>query len=62
MSNETMTLGELGYEYGEKHGQFSVYPYGVRYFFDKDYGCSSVNFGYEEVCAMKLEMEKKQNE
>ena len=56
MSNKT--LNELGYDKKE----IEVFKFGVNIYFDKDYGYKSINLGYEEICAIKEEMEKLQNE
>lgn len=52
------TLKELGYSKDE----IQVFKFGVVINFDEDYGYGSVNLGYEEVCAIKEEMERLQNE
>lgn len=53
-------LIDLGYEIGEGNGQYIVAPFGVTYNYDPNYGYGAINFGYEEVCAMKKSMEELQ--
>ena len=51
-------LEELGYSKDE----IEVFEFGVRVKFDSDYGYYAINLGYEEICAIKEEMERLQNE
>lgn len=54
----TKTLKDMGYMVED----FEVYPFGVNVNIDVEYGHTGVNIGYEEICAIKLEMEELQNE